>query len=36
MRKLGHSLVLVAMAGYAASTVTLDFYGPGTGPTQMA
>ncbi len=35
MRKLGHVLVLVAMAGYAASTVTLDFYGPGTSPTEM-
>lgn len=35
MRKLGHALVLGAMVGYAASTVTLNFYGEQTGPTQL-
>ena len=35
MRKLGHALVLGAMVGYAASTVTLDFYGEQTGPTEL-
>lgn len=36
MRKLGHVLMLVAMAGYAISVVALDFYGPRTGPTEMS
>lgn len=35
MRKLGHALVLGAMVGFAASTVTLNFYGAQTGPTQL-
>lgn len=35
MRKLGHALVLGAMVGFAASTVTLNFYGTQTGPTQL-
>lgn len=36
MRKLGHVLVLFSMAGYAVSVMTLDFYGPGTGPTELS
>jgi hypothetical protein len=35
MRKLGHALVLVAMVGYVVSVMTLDFYGPGTAPTEL-
>lgn len=35
MRRLGHALLLGAMAGYSASTVTLEFYGEQTGPTEL-
>ena len=36
VRRLGHALVLGATSAYAVSTVTLDFYGERTAPTELS
>ena len=36
VRKLGHALVLAATGAFALSTVTLDFYGEQSGPTELS